>query len=1128
MLDFNRLWAMAVLEMRLTRRLVRYWIFLFVALIFSLGLFTYHATIHYLASTYAATFALINPRYFAGSYGATFVLLYMLGVIFLAFDVRARDVRERIDEVLDAKDLSNLEMLGGRWLGLLIVSWIPMLVIFAAMVGIGGIVGEAPEIVSVLVMVSLGAIPALAFVIALVYLLTIGLRHRLAAALTLLAAWGLLFSMLSGWIPVRFFLLQSLDMTGAYSLKFPSDLTSWFPGWPVLIQRLGYAVLSVGMLVAAALIHPRRDGKSSLLRGGVAASGILVGLVLVGSLSWSAWSGIRRLHHWESVHAARADEAVADLQSIEGRVRIDPGRRLELDLRLTVAAGDNPSLDHLLLSLNPGLRVETISVAGRQVAFEQHDGLLDFDLPEPLTPAAAITFDLRAAGFPDPAFAYLEQAFDPLEARSDESIIFLFGLHNLLFEKTIVALPGGCRWLPAMGAEVGRAIPTRHPRDLHRLMVEVEVPEGWKVAGAEPTADSGALWKIDGGAALPPMGLFAGPYAERSIEVEGVTFRALLAPSHLERLAPLARAEGLLRQWVAAAVRDAREVGLEVPGKMMTLVEVPNALRGYGGGWRQDTIQAQPEVVLLRESGLPTARFDVAFGKAAEDYFADYEGGLPKAVFDRLLLFLRGDTAGGNPMVNAARSLVDFRTAPRGAGGEALAFVNEMLASRLLVGEEAYFSTRVFSGKQGNRIIGQAVARYMGSRDEGFAAALTALMTSRPSVWQAALSTSLVALDPAADPQRTLDVLTLKGGALADSLIDALGRERTGRLLSGLVAAGEAGYGLEEYLDLAREIDPDLAEWLRLGMETTELPAFRAVPAEAYRLEDEADGTPRYQVLVRVVNEGAAPGLLRVEVELEGEGKQAGSRTTDPIRLDGGVGAEIGILSSVAPTAVRIEPYLAENRGAFEVDLDTGDLEQMRGEEPFSGQRPWAPPPAEEGIVFVDDLDEGVEFLEPEGGGWFRRSAARQQEMDRGLPARAFSSRGLRDWVRIEHQRAAGRYRHTLAAVRAYRGEYRVVVPARLAEAGEWTLEVHYAGQVGATSAKGSWKIGIEGASAREQLSWKLEFGDPGWYPVETLELTEGDVRVSIEAEEKTRTLFFDALRWRRTEVPRGGGDAGE
>ena len=43
---------------------------------------------------------------------------------------------------------------------------------------------------------------------------------------------------------------------------------------------------------------------------------------------------------------------------------------------------------------------------------------------------------------------------------------------------------------------------------------------------------------------------------------------------------------------------SAAEVGLPYPYDGLTLVEVPNSLRGFGGGWRMDTAMAPPAMLL--------------------------------------------------------------------------------------------------------------------------------------------------------------------------------------------------------------------------------------------------------------------------------------------------------------------------------------------------------------------------------------------------------------------------------------------------------------------------------------------------------------------------------------------------
>ena len=57
------------------------------------------------------------PRFLMSQVGMFLLLVFLFGVIFLAFDIRARDRRERMLEVLDSRPLCNVELLFGRVLG---------------------------------------------------------------------------------------------------------------------------------------------------------------------------------------------------------------------------------------------------------------------------------------------------------------------------------------------------------------------------------------------------------------------------------------------------------------------------------------------------------------------------------------------------------------------------------------------------------------------------------------------------------------------------------------------------------------------------------------------------------------------------------------------------------------------------------------------------------------------------------------------------------------------------------------------------------------------------------------------------------------------------------------------------
>ena len=57
---------------------------------------------------------------------------FAIWVIFLAFDVRSRDKRDRLDEVVGVLPITNLELVGGRATGITVLMLIPIVALIAA------------------------------------------------------------------------------------------------------------------------------------------------------------------------------------------------------------------------------------------------------------------------------------------------------------------------------------------------------------------------------------------------------------------------------------------------------------------------------------------------------------------------------------------------------------------------------------------------------------------------------------------------------------------------------------------------------------------------------------------------------------------------------------------------------------------------------------------------------------------------------------------------------------------------------------------------------------------------------------------------------------------------------------
>ena len=350
--------AIARAEIRSVRRLIRYWVFALLSVASTLLAFGYYTAVHAYASRFSATVGVAGPRYLMSGVGLYFVLIFLLGLIFLAFDVRARDERERIAEVLDSRPVSNPEFLLGRGLGLVAMAWGPVLCMAAALQALGALAvtfdwygGEPIEPYS-LAGFLLAALSMFTLWCAVVMLLAVLVRNRLVVALAALALAGLHL-----WIQFRLpvYLQPALGML---NVELASDLVPSLAGGVNVGQRLAAMILAAGCLALAAAFHPRRDGGSKSRRIALGAGLAAAAGLIVTALTWQAAGKMDDRAAWLAAHEARRDDPRADLQAVAGTVRVEPGRRVALDLEITVQAPPDRGLDTLLFTFNPGFAVE--------------------------------------------------------------------------------------------------------------------------------------------------------------------------------------------------------------------------------------------------------------------------------------------------------------------------------------------------------------------------------------------------------------------------------------------------------------------------------------------------------------------------------------------------------------------------------------------------------------------------------------------------------------------------------------------------------------------------------------------------------------------------------------------------
>jgi hypothetical protein len=1124
MIRAGMVWGIARAEARLTRRLVRFWLFVIVGLLIAAFQFAQFAFIYKLFSFGSASAATINPRFFLANAAGAFLIIFYIGLIFLAYEVRARDQRERIVEVLDARPISNLELLGGRALGIGLVSWVPLAAVVGLMALTGVLIKTPIHGLSIVTMLIFFTIPSFAYMIGVIFLFTMLVKNRLVA---FLVSAVFIVGSFVGFFFMPLWTSPIMDTMGGNTVLFPSDLVPQVINGAGVIQRTGFMLIGIGLIVLAAVLHPRKDGGSRGRRAAVGAAMLVAGFGLVTWLALGTKSNVNRQIAWEQVHRARLGTAVPDLRAIRGSVNVVPGKKLELDLQLELAGTDR-SPSTALFAFNPGMKVMEVASNGGALAFTHEDGLLEVQLGTTLGPGSSATLSLVAAGEPDPWFSYIDAVKNPYLQKNSEAQIVFLGYKPMIWDKRYVALMPGVRWLPATGPDVDRGTDA-NPVDYFDIDLTFELPAGWLAAGPgrreEIASEGGRVrFRYAPDAPLPEVCLIASKFESVSSEVEGVTVEALIHPSHMRNIEFFADAAQEIRDSLTGKLAEAAEAGLDYPYGALTLVEVPIPLRGYGGGWRMDTTLTQPAMILSRENTFPTAWFEG--GRRQYDRGKDREGGEPRAKREVLEAFFENDFNGGNPFTAAARSFLGYQTSGSGPEAVPMDYVLEQLTSKTVSDKKGFFSVHFFTGNFGQEFAEAGQAMQSANRiSDSYADILIDRLSSTNEVWDTISRVKLTEIDPRENPKETLEVLALKGGAMSDSMLDGMGKRQAGRFLAALreQSSGKA-YTRGDIVFAGNQVGEDLETWLDLWIDQTELPGFWAEEVRYFRLTDDDTGGPRYQVLVRLRNGEAPAGLVRVEYRTTDGG--GGRQQTDPITVPGSGMVEVGLVLSEPLEWLRVMPYLALNRAPFNLAIPPIDSDRLIAEEPFNGDRVVELESEGDSSIIVDDLDAAFTVESDSQGGGLRATGSKEDvDLDGGLPPVERSRPGP-EWGRYVHPETYGKYRHTMAVVRKGKGSKRAVFSAEIPKSGRWELGFYLpaeqrSGLMRATKDRGTWKLVVDDGTGTHEIDFAAETHDSGWNSLGEFDIAGGTVRVIVTDETDGEYVVADAIRWtpdKRTE----------
>ena len=1152
----SRLWSIACAEIRSCRRLARTWVMIVATVICGSFTWLFLSLAHMFASYLAASAGVLGPHFAISQIGRMTLLTFTFGIVFLAFDIRQRDVRDRIGETIDVRPMTNLELLTGRLFGIVTLFAVPAIALIVLMCGYGLIAevfnfgfGSAIEPVSVATFLFWDLLPNLLFWGALTMLVAVIVRYRTLVVLIMLV---LVFGYYYFSSRIPFYLASALaTYTGVDSL--PSAIAPQFFNVDVVINRLYVILLTIGLLGLTSVLYPRQaklqERQFFAITG---SSAIVIAVFGIYALTNSKLLELDQVEDWASLHKQFQTHSDTNIEIITGQVEIFPGRLIRLDLELNLSPTSSDSVDKWLFSLNPGYTVDTLELNGEQTQdYEFEDGLLLVPMNGSGTTGAEIR--LVAKGVPDPMFAYLDSSLAWKDMNYTQALAARqFGTKSYIFHPHFVALVPGVSWLLSSGAAFGKSNGEMRAQDFFNIDLHVTVPKNWIVAGPGSRAlteeNRRTQYRFNPKNPVSEVALVASNFEQRTLVMQDTTFELLISKKHANNLRILEPVVPALKEWIEERLTQANALGLRYPYDTLSFVEVPLPLRTYGGGWSMESVYSPPGIQMFRESGLSIARFDYAINSQLTELTEDEEK-LSAFILQLLQDFFENDFEGTNPFLNLGRNLVSHQTKPIGSGAVAMEFLIGEIANELVVGKDGYFS--IHSAMEGNRVseMLNSVVWFGGSF--GARARLEQLdwrerFSNRPSVWEHAITTPLSSLNFEQDAKNSYHALILKVDALKNLVLDVVDEDDVGSFLRDLIAVYRGMiYTEEEFHNRALSAGVDFRDLMSNWLHSADVPGFVVERAKLEKLESPDSDEPVYQASFFISNDEAVDGFVKVSFGEEGE---LGFQELVPLRVPSLSTLQVAIQSTDHPRQVLVHPYFSHNRQPLSVNIPKhdDDIPTTSMNLPYIAEVDWNP--REHESIIVDDLDAGFSViggadalkkpLFPKWVTYLFGGYDTELETDHGLLQLDDAADSLEKdvfdsvlWYRDSEATSYGMYRHT-HVINFQRGEQtQLTYSANIPKPGKWKLEFHmpaikrkiyrsrHSPGLGSiySMSRGFWlanvQLEIKNLGLSNTIEFKPQEANSGWNDLGLFDLDIGTVDVVITPLSDGNTIG-DAIKW--------------
>ena len=833
-------------------------------------------------------------------------------IAFIVGDFRAADEQAHIYEVVAGRPVSTAELVAGKYLGIvsaLVLLSLGVLIltlgIQAAKISITGNPFNVEPYIGYLVLMNL---PALIFMSSLTFFLGALLRRQAAVALI---AIGYLLA-------VMMFLGRRYDGIYDFGAFFQplyySDLIGLADVTQVGLQRLFYVLLGIGFFGFSIDRYPRlaHSLTARWFGRGCALTGFGLAAGLYFFMDARVQDGQAYRQSLLAQQEAVAHLPVAEIAHCDLNVTLLDKDPLAASAALALKNPHETPLDTLILSLNPGLKIQSLTRSDGKAIAWQRTGSAIYVIPDsPLKSDQKLDLTLNYAGDIDTDGFDLQREKGRPKLRKREGAINKGTLTAWIRDESIF-LPPRSRWYPVAGVDYGYE--QARPVSFSTANVQIAFPLGLEVitqgqVGKTDTLDTRVRrqWVVE--KPVPVLSLNAGIYRVYRATIHDIACALYVHPSHLR---PIEFFEGTEEEITRALgqIVDAmeQESGMTYPYPSLSLVEIPFHIQWYYEGWEEKGGLTQPGVLMIEEDVFMRQQFTRNFKRYQKGARGKRE---PKDIKKDLLVravfstFFSKEESGKSSGGLFRSPVVQLWAYDKQFVGDHYALLKKGMPMYLQDDLSTDMTSAFYSRRRGG----------FGDRGRGGPRGNSRGSSARWDTLVAKMQRkSFAELDPAKQAGLYRQVLDAKGPALFQMIESFWGEETFRNVLDDIDENhkyDDIDFSTFERAAIGDTTDSENSQKLQRLVNDwifgTEIPGYTLTRVKAMKMDD-GFGMVVYQLILRIKN--SEPGRGYVQITASGRGDEA----VKGVEIEGGQEIEVSMVLWDQPFRVMVEPFFARNR----------------------------------------------------------------------------------------------------------------------------------------------------------------------------------------------------------------------